>query len=386
MEVARAAAAVIAGARALGPDDFALPTEAPDARTSTEPALLSAAQELLDRAGVAASHLATVRTTLDGAQSALAASPDDPSQADALRGALRGAAAFLPGSAFPTPGMSAADLLASAQAVGGELGRRADADTAVVVPADGGQARVDAAVARLQAMFGRGLRVVPSFVPPAAPELQQALDAQSELLDNHDDAPGIFLQQAAAVRPALGRFRQLSLYTTALGTARPAVNVMQLPLLSGETWVGLPFAEGTAPPPNRLSLVALTPNGETLTPADTWRGLMLDEWVELIPSPTEATAVAFHYDNPGAEAGHAVLVAVPARPGQNWTLDDLVAAVDETFDLAQVRAVDAQMLSLGQLLPGIYFAQNSQVVHTASTDWAGTLFGAIGAVLGGVGA
>lgn len=99
--------------------------------------------------------------------------------ADTLRGALRGAAAFLPGSAFPAPGMSSADLLASAQAVAGELKRRADAD-------------------------------------------------------------------AAAVRSPLGRFRQLSLYTNALGTARPGTSVMQLPLLPGEIWVGLPLGDANS--------------------------------------------------------------------------------------------------------------------------------------------
>jgi hypothetical protein len=157
---------------------------------------------------------------------------------------------------------------------------------------------------------------------------------------------------------------------------------MQLPLLPEERWIGLPFT-GDPPDAGRVSILAYSAGGAPFTPSDTWRGLMLDEWVELIPRAKESTAVALHYDNPGAEAGQAVLVAVPAKPGANWLLDDLVGAIDETADLAKIRAVDAQLLDLGQLLPAIFFTENTQSQHTTSTTWFGSLFQAItGVTLG----
>jgi hypothetical protein len=79
-----------------------------------------------------------------------------------------------------------------------------------------------------------------------------------------------------------------------------------------------------------------------------------------------------------------VLVAVPASTGANWTLSDLIGAVNDTFDLAKIRLADPEVLDLGQFLPGIYVAQSDQPQHTASTSFGGSLFASIvGAVFGG---
>lgn len=382
MELARAIGEVIGGARALGADDFAVPAEAPEQSDAAEPDQLDAATELLARATAASADMPTVATELASAASALAAAPTDVALANTLRARLRAAAAYLPGSAFPLPRASTDDLLGSAKAVGAELTRRRDNADAVSVPTTGGPARIKAATQQLVALFGRELRVLPSFVAPAAPELEQALDGRASLLGADDRAPQRFLQQAAAVRPGVGRFRQLALYAGALGVPQPKLNLMQLPFMPNERWVGLPFGDAAPPSANRVSLLAYSDSSAPLTPSDTWRGLLLDEWVELIPHAVESTAVAFHYDNPGAEAGQAVLVAVPAKTGSTWQLDDLVAAIDETFDLAKVRAVDSELLNLGQFLPAIFFTENPQSQHTVSTTWFGSVFQAIGAALG----
>jgi len=399
MELARSIGAVIAGARALGPDDFALPVETPDQQPASEADALDAASELLARADVSKADLTEVAQLLATATAALQAVVDQdiaagatPAErvlnegpaADALRPILRRAAGYLAGSAFPAPRATSDALLAIATAIDNQISRRLAAEAAVFVPSTGGADRLKGAVQRLQALHGRDLRVLPRFTAPAAPELQQALDGRSALLGNDDNAAQKFLQQAATVRPGLARWRQLAVYLGALGVGRPRLDVMQLPLLPGERWVGLPFGDGGPPPSGRVSLLALSPGGAALTPSDTWRGLLLDEWVEVIPNATESTAVAFHYDNPGAEAGQVILVAVPAQTGANWKLVDLVASVDETLDLAKIRGVDAEMLALGQLLPAIFFTENSQSAHTVSTTWFGNLFGTVvGSVLGG---
>jgi hypothetical protein len=65
--------------------------------------------------------------------------------------------------------------------------------------------------------------------------------------------------------------------------------------------------------------------------------------------------VSFHFDDPGAEAPQAVLLAIPPLPAQTWDLESVAAILNETADLAQVRAVDLELLgSLGQLIPTIY--------------------------------
>lgn len=378
LELARTLGAVTAEARALRAEDFTLPAETPEHRDDAEPARLEAAQELLARATAARGTLGPALAGVVSSAAALAAAPTSAAAILALGVALRGAAAYLPDSAFPASGASSDELLASAQAVTDELRRRSTAAGGVSVPAEGGQARIDAAVRQLRAVFGRELQPLPALHAPAAPELQQSLDARATLLGTDGNAPLKFLQQASAVRTPLSRLRQLGLYVRALGTGQTRLDVMQLPFVPGEAWVGRGFGDSEPPLSGRVSFLAVRLSGEEPTPAETWRGLMLDEWVELIPGKAESTAVAFNYDNPGAEAGQAVLVAVPARAGGDWQFADLLAAVEETFELAKVRAVDPELLDVGQLIPAIYVAQNTENLHTASTNWVSSLFAPLG--------
>ena len=56
----------------------------------------------------------------------------------------------------------------------------------------------------------------------------------------------------------------------------------------------------------------------------------------------------------------------------SWDLETLLDTLNEMLDLAKVRAVDAELLPLGQLLPAIYLAANPRS-DTVSTDLRGIL-------------
>ncbi len=87
---------------------------------------------------------------------------------------------------------------------------------------------------------------------------------------------------------------------------------------------------------------------------------LLHEWSEVIPSLSEQTAVAFHYDDPGAEAPQAILLAVSPTNAATWDFDTVAAILQETLDLAKIRGVDSQLLGqLGQVLPAVYVAENA---------------------------
>src|SRR5262249_20325861 len=149
-----------------------------------------------------------------------------------------------------------------------------------------------------------------------------------------------WLQQAARVRAPLGRWRRLRLFGEALGAPAATFDVAQLPHVDGARWVALPFTnQADRPPGGRVSLVLHRP----VTPAvtDPWYGLVIDEWPEVIPNAIEHTGLAFHYDDPGAEAAQAVLLAVPPD-ATKWDFDSLAAIVNETLDLARMRAVDGE--------------------------------------------
>jgi hypothetical protein len=85
-------------------------------------------------------------------------------------------------------------------------------------------------------------------------------------------------------------------------------------------------------------------------------GFIFDEWTEQIPVKETNIGVAMHYDQPNSEPPNAVLCAVPASLSGNWIWDELIGAIDESFNLAKLRTVDPDILKaspLSQFLPAV---------------------------------
>jgi hypothetical protein len=95
----------------------------------------------------------------------------------------------------------------------------------------------------------------------------------------------------------------------------------------------------------------------------------VDEWVEVIPSREETTAIAFQYDPPDACAPQSILIAVPPDPAEDWTVASLHRVLAETLDLAKLRAVGVESLGeVAHYLPALFFAFNTQD-EAVSTDF-----------------
>jgi hypothetical protein len=164
----------------------------------------------------------------------------------------------------------------------------------------------------------------------------------------------------------MARWRKLGLYAETLGPAM-SLEVAQLPHQPGERWVGLPFPGGPRPGHGRVSLVMHRPAAPSAT--GTWSGLLVDEWSEVIPNEAELTGIAYHYDDPGAEAPQALLIAVPPDGKATWDLETLSDVLHETLELAKLRAVDSELVGgLAQLLPAIHLAAN-HMGDTISVDF-----------------
>lgn len=341
LECANAIRAVIGGARPLRPEDLVSPEEATAAKT------VDLEGEARARAETARAALEAVRGRLTDALPAGDGAPPGIADVDGLRQVLRDASLY--GIAGGHPGNEAEPtaLLARARSVAAELERRLAA---------AGEAQT--AMDIVNAVFGPDFRLLPRFTPVNADELGQALQASSSVVGDAN-AVTKWLQQVERVRPPLRRLRRMRIYAQALGAPFADWVVAQLPFAAKDRWVALPFDPQTKRPSRgRLSLVLHQP--VTLSPAGQWLGLLLDQWSESIPSEQQSTAVAYHYDSPGAEAPQALLVAVPPDPDRlpAWDLDTLVAILGETLDLAKLRAVDGQLIELGQLLPAVYVADN----------------------------
>jgi hypothetical protein len=182
-------------------------------------------------------------------------------------------------------------------------------------------------------------------------------------------AANTWLLRHARVRDGVARARDCLRDAEVLGTGdRLQLSVAQLPFAAGDRWVGLPRVAGTPLRPGKLSLALHTP--AAVDAAQPLRGVLVDEWTEVVPNARETTAITFQLDPPDAVAPQSVLLAVPPVPGADWTPDTLLHVLEETLDLAKLRAVDAEILGeAAQYLPALYLAFNARD-HAVSTDFS----------------
>jgi hypothetical protein len=371
-ELLRAVAAVLSTARSLEPQD-----------------LLAAAQidqlpgAVIDEAGVTARATAAL-TALTNARDAivaktlpLAAEPT-PVNTDrtALVDALRRAALFGIAGAYvavphddhaATPEEQAAqqartrDLVVRAQSVAAELTRRVDSATTET-----------AARKRLANVFGDAFRALVPFTPVES-AISQALTQGPSPAPSAADIRE-WLRTSALTRAPLDRYHRLTMLQRAFAVAPAALTVTQVPHAPNARWVALPFPNEAARPVSGTLALALFGGNPILPAANArWAGLLLDEWTELIPNREESTALAFHYDDPGAEAPQAVLIAVPPDNAENWSLDTVIAVLRETLELAKLRAVDRDLLGvLSQILPATFLPANSKL-DTVAVKFQGAL-------------
>jgi hypothetical protein len=225
-------------------------------------------------------------------------------------------------------------------------------------------------VTRMKAVFGQPFVTLPRFTCDAttATELTSALAASTAIQGGDALAANTWFTRVARVREGVGRMGACLQRADVLGAgARLNLSVAQLPFVSGERWVGLPPLPGATLPPSKLSLVVHTIGA--ITPTQVMTGLLVDEWVEVVPNASEATALAFQFDLPDSCAPQSVLIAGPPVPGQDWTSETLRRVLMETLDLAKLRAIDSSSLgAAAQHLPGLYLAFNTED-HAVSTDF-----------------
>ncbi|MEU0153565.1 hypothetical protein [Micromonospora fulviviridis] len=237
-----------------------------------------------------------------------------------------------------------------------------DGDRADAPPAR----RREAQIARLRALLGPDLPVLPRATAPQPAQLATALAASDALQGGSPHPVRRWLSRYGRVRPAVGRLQEVLTSADALdagGVVKvPAtLRVAQLPYAPGDRWIGeaAPRA-GTEP----LSLVVVSPGG--IDPTRPVQGLVVDEWTEVVPAEKVQTGLTFEYDAPGAAAPQAVLLGLAPQGATNWQPAGLAQVLEEALDLALARAVDLDSLgAAGQFLPALHFPTN--VAASATT-------------------
>lgn len=179
-------------------------------------------------------------------------------------------------------------------------------------------------------------------------------DSESLIRNHNGDFPmEEWLQSIANVRAKLYSLEMLKMHPNNEVDLQP----VQFPYFEGDHWLGMPFPENFETKEDRLSLVLL--NAQAATAQEKQCGLLIDEWVEIIPSAKETTGVAFQYDQPDATPPQSILLAVSPKPvtaSSKWEWDDLVYTLMDTLELAKNRTVEPDQLEqsmLGQVLPAV---------------------------------
>lgn len=289
----------------------------------------------------------------------------------------------------------ARELLRATRALGEDVaGRLARADDALgrLAAATSFDARQTAATEAIQALLGKVFVILPELRMGAAmrAEWENAWAHRGDLL-RHLEAgapPGTsfpvedWLHGVARVRERARHLENATLLGEALGaTGSLALEALQLPHRAGQGWVGAAFP-ATAPDgspfvleEDKLLYSAVFATDSALDPGQPdrpWCGLLIDEWIESIPTERETTGLAFHFDRPNAEAPQAILLVTPPERRGAWQLDDVVAALHETLDMARLRAVEPAQIDqtlFGPLVPAVLSAVTVRPI-TAMLDFA----------------
>lgn len=267
-------------------------------------------------------------------------------------------------------------LLDQSAAIAVDTGKRSaklQQMTTGVNPADMTAAeRLDFERERVAIILGKSFRIVPRFQPANAAALNQSLAQANTLLAGDRLAPLTWLQRIARVRSGSARLNDVFTYVQSATPAagEPGLRVAQLPFSSGDRWAALPLSPDKKRPQASLSLVMHVPAGFSASLPANVAGLMIDEWVDMLPNATEQTGLAFHYDAPGSRPPQAILLATPPGDQTNWDIETLETVVIETMEMARLRLIEPALLDeqVTHFLPALYFGMNL-AGDTISTDF-----------------
>jgi hypothetical protein len=352
LTAARALRALLGSARPLDLAAFALPDKAPASGSVDLP-------ELAARVSALVADLDADLATLQAALTTLTGTPASQPAAAAVAAALITVSGYSLPSALPAPAMSTHDLIDLGNRAVDQLTRRRGAVTGLT-------ATLAEVIADAQAVLGATAVVLPHLTPPDPASVQAAFGESAAMQAVDPQAVRRWLLQLSHVRPGAQRLDLAISTTRLLGAGRPAIEIAQLPQVAGDRWLGLPLQPGSLPGGGRVAIEAITsgdPAGAT-----EYAGLLVDEWLDRIPSATTTAGVAFHFDEPTARAPQSMLLAVCPDGRERWDLELVATILDETFALAKVRAVDlACITEVGQILPALYFPFNLAAATPATT-------------------
>jgi hypothetical protein len=232
--------------------------------------------------------------------------------------------------------------------------------------------KVQALTGAIQALLGTDFSVIPNVAVYNKTEFGNSHNQHTQVLSSYDDpfTMDTWMHGLARVRPKMESLENTMMMVENFDKSVSDLVPVQLPYVENDTWLGGKLPEGYVPDGDKMLYSALFTH--PFDANELQAGLLIDEWTEIIPTETETTGLAFHYDQPNAEPPQTVLLAYSPVFNGTWKWEDLEESVLQAFEMAKLRAVDPDLIAkskYSQLLPSVMVAVTRYLI-TASTNFA----------------
>lgn len=238
----------------------------------------------------------------------------------------------------------------------------------------------------IQALLSTDFKVVPRFY--LKPLTDEDLNAQAVQLNNNFSYNNVspmeietWTGEVSKVREPMSQWQQVRIFSDLLGAEQGETAVLQLPFHAekDKEWLGREVSSEDAVE-DKDSLVLFNKKNFLPDRNKSNAGLIIDQWMELIPYEHQRGGVAFNFDQPNAEAPQVILLAVPAKitmrarkgkdpEAKNWTLNDLIVTLNDTRVMAENRAVEPDHLyaepELAKIIPLLKYGEKEEILKNS---------------------
>lgn len=231
---------------------------------------------------------------------------------------------------------------------------------------------VSAYTKAIQALLSADFKVIPHFC--LKPLLDIDLIAQSAQLNklfSYSNASPMDIEawtaEVSKVREPVSQIQNVRVFSDFIGVEQGETAILQFPFHpeKDKEWLGREVSSEELVE-DKDSIVLFDRRNFSSNKLKSNAGLIIDQWMELIPYEKQRGGVVFNFNQPNAEAPQVILLAVPSKitmrkrkdgsfEAKNWTLNELILTLIDTRIMAENRAVEPDHLyaetELAKIIP-----------------------------------
>ncbi len=227
-------------------------------------------------------------------------------------------------------------------------------------------------------LIGDDYVIIPHFNYNNISEVEQAHSSAAQLLSyasTERKNPLVldeWLHGVALVRPKMQTFGMMKMFHDVFNADFLECEAMQLPYKENDSWLAVEYPEGTTIDHDTISFAHYSPQGFDASREQC--GLLVDDWVEVVPQREEVTGLTFNFNQPNSVPPQAILLAVTPQEEGAWKWDHLIDTILDTFKRAKQRAIEPDQLDinvtmLNKFLPAV-ISEFSASKNNISLDMA----------------